>query len=508
MLSRREHFGGITMRTEFIGRTRVKLVALVAFAATVGVVPIAARAQMYSGNPSAAQQMGRATQASYRDSGGPAAGAQQADYADQYGPYGNSMVTPAGFYQQGGGSCGCDGGGCGCGDCYGGCNGGCGCGPGGCGCGPNGCGGGFNSCMPMGCGGTDPPIGYDLMNDAGMEGNPADQRGPHYFDIRAEAVYLHRDVTFEQDIQMTSLNVGNNVVLNTNQLDLDNQPGFRIIGRYDIAPLAVFEFGYTGILGWEDTASYTDPTNNLYSLWSRPAPEAGLFGTDPVGVNIVGGPNPESERAHKHSIRLRSDLQSAELSYRRYWLGYVPRISGTLLAGFRYTKLTDDFQFRTQGSEPATGAAPGSPLAALRYNEDCDNNLAGAQIGGDIWISMCQGLRLGSEAKGGLYNNHYKLTNRISTTPTGTTPPTLFEEFENNHAAFIGEGSVDLVADILPSVSLRVGYEVLFLNSLVLAGDNFNQTSPYGNQGTRVPFVDDDGQMFYHGAHAGLEYIW
>ena len=71
----------------------------------------------------------------------------------------------------------------------------------------------------------------------------------------------------------------------------------------------------------------------------------------------------------------------------------------------------------------------------------------------------------------------------------------MFEEFKDDHAAFIGEGSVDLVADILPSVSLRVGYEVLFLNSLVLAGDNFNQTSPYGNQGTRVPFVDDDGRV-------------
>ena len=64
------------------------------------------------------------------------------------------------------------------------------------------------------------------------------------------------------------------------------------------------------------------------------------------------------------------------------------------------------------------------------------------------------------------------------------------------------------MADILPSVSMRVGYEVLFLNSLVLAGDNFNQTSPYGNQGTRVPFVDDDGELFYHGGHAGIEYIW
>ncbi len=64
------------------------------------------------------------------------------------------------------------------------------------------------------------------------------------------------------------------------------------------------------------------------------------------------------------------------------------------------------------------------------------------------------------------------------------------------------------MADLFPSLSFRAGYEVLFLNELVLAGDNFNPTSPYGNQGTRVPFVDNNGELFYHGGHVGIEYIW
>ena len=410
---------------------------------------------------------------------------QQSSYVDSYG---NPLIVPAGFNQQ----CGCSGGGCGCNGYNGGYGGGGydgGCyGPGQC------CGGGYNS-------GTDPAIGYELMNDVGMEGDVPDQCGPHYFDFRAEAVYLHRNKTFSQDIDFTSLNVGNTVVLSSSDLDFNDRAGFRLIGRYDICPLAVVEFGYTGIFDWESSKSVSDPTNNLYSLFSRPAPGTGLFGTDPIGVNIPGGPLPESERASQHRISLNSDLQSAEISYRRYWLGYSPRISGTLLAGFRYTKLEDNFQFNTVGSTA-------EPPAGLTYNENCDNNLAGFQAGGDIWISLTQGLRIGSEVKAGIYNNHYAVTNRITTTPTGTTPPSLFEELKDNKPAFLTEGSVDLVADVLPSVSLRVGYEVLFMDSLVLAGDNFNQTSPYGNQGTRVPFVVDDGEMFYHGAHAGIEYIW
>jgi hypothetical protein len=369
---------------------------------------------------------------------------------------------------------------------------------------------GFTGPMPMGYGGTTPPIGYDLMNDVGVEGYLIDQRGPHYFDLRVEAVALERDETFGPDVDFTVEDVGGPVVLSSGDLEYDWEPGFRIIGRYDICPLSVFEFGYMGIFSFEDEASFTDsdPTvPDLFSLFSE-------FGTNPATVTDPGGPMPETERALTHSIEIEHTLQTAELSYRRYWLGWSPRISGTLLAGFRYTKLNEEFVFESIGSEPS-GSGPLDPNFGLEYKVDADNDLAGGQIGADIWIGLMQGLRLGSEVKGGLYANHYTLTTDIETTPEGTTPPTLFEEFREDQPAFIGEASVDLVADILPSVSLRVGYEVLFINELVLAGENFNTGSPY-NQGPvdnglgplREPFVEDDSEVFYHGGHAGIEFIW
>ena len=65
-------------------------------------------------------------------------------------------------------------------------------------------------------------------------------------------------------------NVGNVVVLSTNQLDIKDQVGFRAIGRYDICPLSVVEFGYTGIYDYSDSATVTDPVpGNLFSLFSR-----------------------------------------------------------------------------------------------------------------------------------------------------------------------------------------------------------------------------------------------
>ena len=207
---------------------------------------------------------------------------------------------------------------------------------------------------------------------------------------------------------------------------------------------------------------------------------------------------PQTERSLRHSISMESQLQSAELSYRRYWVGYIPRVSGTLLAGFRYTRLNEEFNFNTIGE------------AALDYTTETDNHFAGFQAGGDVWISLAQGMRIGAEGKAGIYNNHLSVDTAIVPTPFVAGPPTLFEEFDENKVAFIGEFSADIVIDLLPSWSLRAGYEAMWLNSLALAGENFNTASPFGLPGQTpgVPFLADDGEALYHGWHLGTEYVW
>jgi hypothetical protein len=217
--------------------------------------------------------------------------------------------------------------------------------------------------------------------------------------------------------------------------------------------LAVVEFGYTAVFDFEDEQSFTDITGapTLFSLFSEfgaNPPEV----TDPTpGVN----PMPQTEQAVTHSISIESDLQTAEISYRRYWLGWSPRISGTLLAGFRYTKLDEEFEFFSQGSQPPLNTQLGD--AGLTYTVDADNDLSGFQAGADIWVGLAQGLRIGAEGKAGLYANRYQLTSQVVTFPNTVTPPTFFEEFKDTEPALIAEASADVVADILPSISLRAG---------------------------------------------------
>jgi hypothetical protein len=358
------------------------------------------------------------------------------------------------------------------------------------------CEGGYAGGMPMGYGGACPP-GCDEF-PADFAGYGMDQRGPHYFDVRAEFVYMRPDETFTRDIDFTVEDVGGPVVLSSDQLDYDWEPGFRIMGRYDICPLSVVEFGYWGIYDWRTEASFRDPDEgdpgfepDLFSLFSD-------FGNVPNNVPTAGGPMPETERSLMHTISLDLDLHTAEISYRRYWVGFIPRISGTLLAGFRYTRLKETFQFSTIGE------------AALDYTTKAENDLAGFQTGGDVWVALFQGVRIGAEGKVGIYNNNFDINTDIVTTPEAGSPPDLSEHFGSNNAAFISEASVDVVADILPSWSLRAGYEVLFINSIALASENFNTGSPFGlpNQEERIPFFFDQGDMFLHGFHAGVEYVW
>ena len=276
------------MRIGLLARTRTKLVELVAVAAAIAALPVASRGQSpygadaRSGRPVSGGPM----QALYMAPGTPAMGGRQSSYVDAYG---NPIIVPAGYCEQCGG----------CGD--------------GCGCVRR-----LQRWMQLrpramrrrrlqrlhadGCGGTDPPIGYDLMNDVGMEGDLVDQRGPHYFDIRAEAVYLHRDKTFDQDIDFTSLNVGNTVVLSTQPVGFRRRnrasasSAVTTFARCRSSNLATRAFS-AGKIRPRLRTRRTTCFRCFRGLLRAPA----CLASSPAGVNLPGGPNPESERASKHT---------------------------------------------------------------------------------------------------------------------------------------------------------------------------------------------------------------
>mgnify|MGYP001450441969 CR=1 FL=1 len=344
---------------------------------------------------------------------------------------------------------------------------------------------------PCGPGGPGAYGGY-AMGDPGSAyvdfgGYGPDQCGPYYFDVAVHAVFLRGENLFQDVPPLASVTALGPTIMNPDADFDDYEPGWQIMVRYDLGPLSVLEATYMGLydIGFTDTRFSEIETDRFFGLPQQDQLNSVFSG---YGANPILG----LDEGNVYTLDYQADLQSTELSYRRYWVGYHPRISGTYLLGARYLRMTEDLNFST-----VTNSLSLEPLNGnLRY--EADNDLVGFQMGGDGWICLRQGLRLGGETKVGIYNNRFKYYN------AATLPDQDLDPFNNdgNQVAFAGEASLDLVADILPSFSIRGGYRVLYMNSLVTVGNNIDPAELVSTT------VYTQADALFHGFHAGLEYIW
>ena len=345
-------------------------------------------------------------------------------------------------------------------------------------------GGGYGGyCPPCGDGGGNP-----MAVDFGGYGQ--DQCGPHYFDFQVGAVFMQIDDAFGGGGAFTSIGRGVNAprVLDGSQGGGDFQPGWEIGARYDIGALAVLEASYLGVydLGFSESVSSPDvaPGGANFQLFS-PFSNFGTVAPDIAGI----------DNGQRHSLDYQADLQSTEFNYRRYWVGHRPRFSGTFLVGFHYLRFTDDVTFNSTG---LVGAVP-DETAQLQWGGE--NDLVGAHFGGDGWVCLRQGLRMGIEGTAGIYNNRYKF-NSSAAFSAPTAPAGFTQENEGNHVAFASQLEASIIADIWSSWSIRTGYRLMFIDSLVTGSGNINQTNLTENS------ASPDANLLLHGFHAGVEYVW
>ena len=333
-----------------------------------------------------------------------------------------------------------------------------------------------------GMGGYGDPMAVDFG------GYATEQCGPHYFDVSFGTVFLQGEDLFEGLLPFTSVGVaGVDRFLDVESDFGEYEPGWEIAVRYDIGPLAVVEAAYMGLydISYTDQVNSVDvaPGNTNFQLFS-------VFSDYGTGTLING-----IDFGQTHAVRYEADLQSTELSYRRYWVGHRPSISGTWMMGARYLRYTDRFAF----SSEALVAPADIETANLRW--EGENDLVGFQFGGDAWMCLRQGLRMGLDGNVGIYNNRFKFNNS-GTFSDPNAPADYSNSSEGNQVAFASEAEASIVADILPSWSLRGGYRVLFINSLVTAENNINQSSFASSQ------VLTQSGLLFHGFHGGMEYVW
>jgi len=244
-------------------------------------------------------------------------------------------------------------------------------------------------------------------------------------------------------------------------------------------------------VGWE-----IDVTRRLNCDWDLEARYFDLGGqsansptiTSSNGAGVLYAPTAQGLffPPLNNNLSYTSRLQDVELNARRGpndWL--------TLLAGFRYLDLDDRILVNqlTTGNTAATQKLEGF------------NSLLGFQIGADASLWRRGSFSVDALVKAGIYDDlarnalTYDSTSLAVHAATGASA---------DRAAFCGEIGITLDYDLTQRLSLRGGYQLLWLDGVALASQQpIVNPPPLVGAATTVA---TRGDLFYNGAFVGLEY--
>ncbi|MGA2797417.1 MAG: BBP7 family outer membrane beta-barrel protein [Thermoguttaceae bacterium] len=224
------------------------------------------------------------------------------------------------------------------------------------------------------------------------------------------------------------------------------------------------ELLYFQIDGWSSIQSFSGPPGTL--SFTSPGP---FIATNP----------PDEPMEFDYS----SQLYNAEFNVR-----WNPICRLTMLAGFRWLELREDLD----GGNLLGGVTP--PVLFSFWDTNTKNNFYGFQIGADGLIVDRGCFTIDGLVKAGIFGNHAEQ----STIAGGLGPFTA----STNHTAFLGEVGLQCKYQATCHLTLRAGYEAIWLQGVALAPGQIAETNIVSGE----TGINANSGVFYHGATAGLEY--
>lgn len=161
------------------------------------------------------------------------------------------------------------------------------------------------------------------------------------------------------------------------------------------------------------------------------------------------------------------------------------------LAGLRYVNITEFLSIEAERNPDLATSEGGE------YFVDTDNDLFGGQLGFSVAHETAR-WSLGLNVKGGSFWNRSDLISEFIAGPTTNVSRGDTRSTEDN-IAFMGEAQVLGKWHLRPNLSLRAGFELLFVDSLALAPHQVNFVP-----GGYTP-IADDGDLFMIGSSLGIE---
>lgn len=286
---------------------------------------------------------------------------------------------------------------------------------------------------------------YDPVDDWYI-GRPPARFGTAIFDV----MLLNRSGSDFADLVTED---GGPVVLTTSDIQMTTEAGFRFQWTCESECLTDFQFAYMG-------------SHSFYR-------SATVGGTDVRGILFNGT---SSDPATSVSTTYKSDLDSIELNLRtRQWRRIAP------IVGLRGLQLEDLIEHTN---------------AIGQISAMTDNELYGVHFGFEAVAFQYGPWSLESTVKAGVFYNNLDVM-------MGSDNINFTQWF--HETAFMGDLNVSLRYQWCPRISVRVGYQALWLDGVALIPDQFDNFDIGANpvQG-RIDLTTVD----YHGTFVGLEATW
>jgi hypothetical protein len=285
----------------------------------------------------------------------------------------------------------------------------------------------------------------------------------------AEVLYWSRsnsrDVTLLQD------EIGN-TVFDSDDLDLDYEPGFRLTAGYQWDGCNGIVFIFTDVGNWD-----TDDTVLSEELFLR-LPSDGFF------------PFPGSEFLLGANVRSWSELHSGELMYTRACGSGI-----TLLAGLRYVHEDENLEIQTLDVF--------GDSAALRT--EAENHIFAFQVGAYGSYCVCDRLSIDGTVKVGAGLNVARMHNTVAFSSLEFGDGVFRDDQDTREKlAFIGEAGLFASYRVSDCLTVRAGYQVLYLSGVALAPEQID----FSADPTVPSDINVNGGILYHGGSLGVMFTW
>jgi hypothetical protein len=284
--------------------------------------------------------------------------------------------------------------------------------------------------------------------------------------------------------------------------DLDSgfEPGIRAMVGLRLCNCLTVEFGYFGL--WESgTFRTAQPDSTSYLIFP-----GNLAGNVFVNMGAVAS----SYSSYVNSFEMNfpcccgccccstcdcCETPCSECGRVHRNCGLVSCQSLEWFAGVRFLNIGNNLNMLVQRRE-AGGVEEGN------YSVLTGNRLVGGQIGAR-WRNTVDRIGWELTGKAGVFGNSADQSQSVTDYPNFPLRP--FTSVQGSHTAFVGEINLSVLMRLTDIWTLKVGYDVIWIQGLALAADqlDFNfATSPSGNQ------LYTGGGLLLHGVNFGLEARW